>query len=74
MPWEMIVVVYGFPTQKEGLGFEWACIISDHENSGIGQHPSKSRICREFVSQTLERRRKYISKIEIALLMVFLFF
>ena len=36
----------------------------------LGQHPVHSKICREFISATLERRRKYISKLEIALRMV----
>lgn len=36
----------------------------------LGQHPVHSKICREFISTTLERRRKYISKLEIALRMV----
>lgn len=37
----------------------------------LGQHPLHSKICRNFISATLERRRKYISKLEIALRMVF---
>ena len=37
----------------------------------LGQHPIQSHICRSFISPTLARRRKYISKIEIALQMVY---
>lgn len=40
----------------------------------LGQHPVHSKICREFISVTLERRRKYISKLEIALRMVLVYF
>lgn len=65
----MIVVITGFPTHKEGLSFEWACLIR-FQLLYSGQHPTRSAVCRKFISPTLGRKRTYVSRIEIAFQML----
>eukprot|EP00878_Enallax_costatus_P036383 GHUV01040849.1.p1 GENE.GHUV01040849.1~~GHUV01040849.1.p1 ORF type:complete len:112 (+),score=15.18 GHUV01040849.1:180-515(+) len=46
-PWEMVLVVYGFPTHVQALQFEWAW-----------QHPEKSKVVRTVVAQLKASQRK----------------
>ncbi|PRW45693.1 Structure-specific endonuclease subunit SLX1 [Chlorella sorokiniana] len=56
-PWEMVLVVYGFPTQVQALQFEWAW-----------QHPEKSLGVRDIAAK-LGRKKRYGVAGKVLLLM-----